>query len=61
MRVKIGNHWHSIKPDSAIMVELSDADRRNIANMAPGARFYGSFHPQDERDEDQKVAWMKEA
>ena len=43
------------------MIELSDADRRNIANMAPGARFYGSFHPQDERDEDEKIAWMKEA
>lgn len=41
------------------MIELSDADRRNIANMVPGARFYACFDDKDARTTDEKLAWMR--
>jgi len=60
MRVKIGASWHEVSAQKAIMVEFSEADLRNVANMAPGARFYGQFDPADERTPDEKLAWMRE-
>lgn len=58
MRVKAGDRWHAVDTTRAIMIELSDADRRNIANMAPGARFYACFDDKDARSPDEKLAWM---
>ena len=44
MRVKIADTWFAVTPTTPIMVELSESDRRNIANMAPDATKYASFH-----------------
>lgn len=58
MRVKIGDEWHGVGADSAICLELTDADRRNIANMAQGATKYAAFAPDDPRDDSAKLEWM---
>lgn len=59
MRVKIGAQWHEVDPTSAIMIELTAADRANIANMVPDATKYAVFHDADERSVEQKRAWME--
>ena len=59
MRVKVGDQWFSVEEDQALMVELTDTDRRNIANMIPGARFYAQFDDRDPRDAEAKLAWMR--
>ncbi len=61
MRVKIGARWFEVEPDQAVMIEINPTERANIAAMPPEARFYGTFHEDDARDEDAKLAWMKEA
>lgn len=59
MRVKVEDRWHEVTPTSAICVELSDADRRNIANMADGATKYAAFSDADPRDPAAKLEWME--
>lgn len=61
MRVKIGDAWHGVDRDRPIMIEVSDADRRNIAGMTPGARFYAVFHDSDEASAASRLAWMKQS
>lgn len=58
MRVKVGDRWHEVTPDAALCVELTEADRRNIANMAPWATKYAAFADDDPRDRDAKMKWM---
>ncbi len=59
MRVKIGDQWFEPAADQAIMIELTEGDRRNIRNMAPGATKYAVFHDDDERDHGEMNAWME--
>lgn len=59
MRIKVGDDWHHVEPGKAIMVELTDADRRNIANMAENATKYAVFDDADPRSTNQKLAWME--
>jgi hypothetical protein len=61
MRVKIGARWFEVEPYQAIMIEIDPTERANIAVMPPEARFYATFHKDDARDADTKLAWMKEA
>ena len=61
MRVKIGAQWFEVEPDQAIMIEVTLGERENIAAMPAEARFYATFHSDDARDADAKLAWMKEA
>lgn len=58
MRIKIGDTWYSPSAEAAIMLELSDADKANIAGMAASATRYAQFDDGDPRTSDQKVAWM---
>lgn len=58
MRVKFGDQWHSVSADAAICIELTDADRRNIANMHPSATKYAVFADNDPRTSDAKLEWM---
>lgn len=58
MRVKVGEQWHEVTADAAICVELSSADRRNIANMLPEATRYAVFSDSDRRSPEEKLAWM---
>lgn len=39
MRVKIGDTWHDGN-EQPVMVELSDADKKNIVNMLPECTKY---------------------
>lgn len=57
MRVKVGSEWFEAKDGQPIMVELSEADKTNIANMAPEATKYAVFD--DNQTSDEKLAWMK--
>jgi hypothetical protein len=59
MRIKIGNRWYECKADQSIMIELTEADKMNIAKMAPDATKYACFDDADERTIDEKLAWMK--
>ena len=33
MRVKVGSKWYDVMPSNPIMVELTEKDKENIANM----------------------------
>lgn len=57
MRVKVGETWHCATADTPIAVELSSADRRNIAAMAPEATRYGCFEKGPMTSE-QMSAWL---
>jgi hypothetical protein len=57
MRVKVGNEWFEAKEGQPIMIDLSEADKANIANMAPEATKYAVFD--DNQTSDEKLAWMK--
>ncbi len=58
MRVKIGDQWHEVSPESAICIELTAGDRRNIANMLPEATKYAVFADTDPREPAAKLEWM---
>lgn len=60
MRVKVGNTWHECNPGQPIMVELTDADKRNIAGMAPSATRYAVFDDADQTTPAEKLDWMSE-
>lgn len=57
MRVKIGNTWHIATPGKAIMVELTEKDKRNISLMRADS-CYAEFHEEDGRTKDQMRKWM---
>lgn len=59
MRVKIGARWHEVASDNALCVELTEADRRNIAAMAPNATKYAVFSEDDARTSAEKLEWME--
>lgn len=60
MRVKVGNQWFCVKRGQPIAVELTEADRKNIANMAPDATRYAVIDDDDarERGPDEIRAWL---
>ena len=61
MRVKVGDQWFEAGPGRPVMVELTPADRRNIANMAESATRYALFHDADAAvPSDRKYGWMAE-
>ena len=61
MRVKVGDQWFEAGPGCPVMVELTPADRRNIANMADTATRYALFHDADAAvSPDAKYEWMAE-
>ncbi len=55
MKVKVGNKIYDGE-DAPVMVILSDADKRNIANMLPECTKYASF-PYGSNDDDMEK-WM---
>jgi hypothetical protein len=58
MRVKIGDDWHAVELGKPIMIELTKADRRNIAAMLPDATKYAAFDDREPLSSDEKLAWM---
>ncbi|AFH19795.1 hypothetical protein F406_gp020 [Agrobacterium phage 7-7-1] len=62
MRVKVGNEWFSCSGETPIQVELTEKDKQNIANMAPGATLYAVFAEpaRTEFERGQQMAWMLE-
>lgn len=60
MRIKVGNQWFQCEPGQPVMVELTDGDKRNIANMHPDATRYAIFEDDDGWSNEQKFAWMDE-
>ena len=62
MRVKVGNVWHEASPNSPIAIELSDADKRNIAAMHPECSRYGVFAESGASEDDRQRmhAWLGE-
>ena len=58
MRIKIKDKWHNISPDKPIMIQLSDADKRNIANMHPDCDRYAVFHDDDTMRSNDREVWM---
>lgn len=58
MRVKHGDRWYDCEPGAPLMVELTEGDKRNIANMHPEATRYACFDDTDPRTPGEKLAWM---
>jgi hypothetical protein len=44
MRVKIKDQWYDDDNAGAVMVELTDKDKENIANMLPECSKYCSYN-----------------
>jgi hypothetical protein len=59
MKVKVGDTWFEPEVGSPVMVVLSDADKLNIANMAPMATKYAEFADTEEMTVEAKLAWME--
>lgn len=59
MRVKVGNQWFEAAEGQPVMVELTEADKANISNMAPAATKYACFSDADTTTADEKTTWMK--
>lgn len=61
MRVKVGDTWYEATFAQPIMVELTDVDKANIANMLPTATRYAIFDDDHElQSVEDKMAWMEE-
>ena len=65
MRVKVKDQWYEATVDCPIMVELTDQDKVNIANMIPAATRYAIFQrldpsgePCEWNDESRMFEWM---
>lgn len=56
MRVKVGENWFIPMPGQPIMIEMTDADRSNIINMAPHHTKYAAFD--DDLSNEERLAWM---
>ena len=59
MRFKIANKWYECDIDQPIMVELTQKDKENIANMSPNATKYAIFHDYEPKTVEQKKEWME--
>ena len=60
MRFKIGNTWHKQELGQPIMVELTDADKANIANMCPSCTRYAVIDDEEFDSEEAEEQWMDE-
>jgi len=60
MRVKHGDQWIECELGKPLMVELTEADKRNISNMHPDATKYATFDDAETTTTDEKHAWMAE-
>ena len=58
MRVKIGDTWYDSEDYDAIMLQLSDKDKENIANMLPECDKI-AFFKRDKFTEDEINEWME--
>jgi hypothetical protein len=58
MRVKIGETWYD--PNNIpIMIELTDADKINIANMLPEAKRYSAYPDGVFESDQEALDWME--
>ena len=62
MRVKVRNSWYFGTIGCAMMVELTEQDKENIANMPSNLSRYAVFDEDDPNfnAEYKKIKWMKE-
>ena len=60
MRIKAGDKWFACTPDSPLMVDLTPADKANIAAMPEQATKYACFAYPDARTREERFAWMDE-
>ena len=60
MKVKVGDSWYSGTIGLPIMVELTEQDKENIANMTPNLSKYAIFDEDDPNfsTEYKKLEWM---
>lgn len=58
MKVKIGAVRYGKLPHTPVMVELTQQDKENIANMPPEATKYAVF-PENWGTDEEKLAWMR--
>jgi len=59
MRVKIGHWWYEPTSMLPVMIELTEQDKQNLANMAPEATKYACFADDDPLDEEGRKQWMR--
>ena len=60
MRVKVRNKWFEATETQSIMIELTEKDKENIANMLPKCKKYAIFDDKDTRSVEEKYLWMDE-
>ena len=47
MRIKVKDKWYEASKGAHIMVELTDSDKANLANMLPECSKYAQFADDD--------------
>lgn len=60
MRVKIGNQWFSCGHMQPIMVELTEEEKRIIANLPPDQNRFAEFSRLDLTSQRDKDIWISE-
>ncbi len=66
MRVKVGDCWFTPAKGVPVMIELTDADKRSIARMAPEVTRYAvvvdgdPLYDRNTDDRSKVTAWMDE-
>lgn len=60
MRVKVGQTWYEVTATTPILIEMTEADRRNIANMDPSCTMYAVFGDGDPLTPAQRLQWMED-
>lgn len=60
MRVKVGDQWFKCEPGQPVMIEVTESDKQNIANMHPEATRYAVFDDGDGWSNERKLTWMDE-
>jgi len=58
MRIKAGDTWYEVTIDTPIMIELTQQDKDNIANMHSDCTKYACFDDDDHRTDECMLAWM---
>lgn len=59
MRLKIGNTWYEATLENPIMVELTDMDKENIANMTATASRYAVYVQEPADITEEQLKWMQ--
>lgn len=60
MRVKMGQVWFTVRPDRPLAVELTETEKKQIAEMPGGQNRYAVFTSIDKATPEERLKWLQE-